>query len=187
MTDASLPEAESPRRGGFLKKALMALIAIAVLGGGGFAGGYFFAQQTVEEEPESDLMSLIESTERNTFGGPQRVPRPTPDDTLFQTSYYEFPVPLTTNLRGSRRFLQVGIGVATQYDEAVVENVERHQLALQSDMLAVASGFTEEEVTGQAGRDALSMALKDAMNARLEDLEGFGGIEDVFFPSFVMQ
>lgn len=49
------------------------------------------------------------------------------------------------------------------------------------------SSFSEEDVTGQIGRDALAVALKDTMNARLEDLEGFGGIEGVYFPSFVMQ
>jgi len=60
-------------------------------------------------------------------------------------------------------------------------------LALQSDILAAMSSFSEEDVTGQIGRDALAVALKDTMNARLEDLEGFGGIEGVYFPSFVMQ
>lgn len=37
------------------------------------------------------------------------------------------------------------------------------------------------------GRDKLAAAMKDAVNKRLEELEGFGGIENVFFPSFVLQ
>jgi flagellar FliL protein len=60
-------------------------------------------------------------------------------------------------------------------------------MALRSDMLAVISGFTEAEVEGAEGRARLAAALRDAINARLEALEGFGGVEDVFFPSFVMQ
>ncbi|MBA4349622.1 MAG: flagellar basal body protein FliL, partial [Rhodobacter sp.] len=38
-----------------------------------------------------------------------------------------------------------------------------------------------------AGRKRLADALKDAVNERLKTLEGFGGVEDVFFPSFMMQ
>jgi len=49
------------------------------------------------------------------------------------------------------------------------------------------SGFTEEEVEAEGGRDQLSTRLKDAINARLLELEGFGGIEDVFFRTFVLQ
>ena len=103
------------------------------------------------------------------------------------TSYYEFPEPLTTNLKDSRRYLQLGIGLSTQYDQKVIDNVQTHALALQSDILAVISGFTEADVEGVAGREALAKAIEDAVNARLEKLEGFGGIQSVFFPSFVMQ
>ncbi|MCH2078850.1 MAG: flagellar basal body-associated FliL family protein [Rhodobacteraceae bacterium] len=183
MTDTAVPD-PAPR-GGFLKKALIGVVAIAVLGGGGFAAGLYFAQQ--QAAPADDILSLIEDEDSAMGDGPRRVPKVVPDETLFETSYYEFPDLLTTNLRNGSRFLQIGIGVSTQYDETVVANVERHALALKSDMLAVMSGFTEEEVTGQAGRMTLAVALKTAMNARLEELEGFGGVEAVFFPSFVMQ
>jgi flagellar FliL protein len=54
-------------------------------------------------------------------------------------------------------------------------------------MLAVISGFTESDVAGLEGREALADALRDAINRRLEELEGFGGVEDVFFATFVMQ
>ena len=56
-----------------------------------------------------------------------------------------------------------------------------------SDMLAVISTFTEEDLAGTEGRAKLSEALKAAINKRLEKAEGFGGVEDVFFPSFVLQ
>ncbi|KGM88140.1 Flagellar basal body-associated protein [Roseovarius mucosus DSM 17069] len=110
-----------------------------------------------------------------------------PEAPVFETRYHEFPDPLTTNLKSSRRFLQIGVGVSTQYDESVIANVETHAMALRSDMLAVISGFAEEDVEGTAGREALAEALKTAINTRLEALEGFGGIEGVFFPSFVLQ
>ena len=49
------------------------------------------------------------------------------------------------------------------------------------------SEFTEEDVKGQAGRDALAAALRVGLNVKLEDLEGFGGVEEVHFTSFVLQ
>ena len=94
---------------------------------------------------------------------------------------------MTANLRDSKRFLQVQIGVSTQYDESVVKNVETHKIALQSDMLTVLSTFSEADIAGTEGRGHLADALKEAINARLEKAEGFGGVEDVFFPSFVLQ
>ncbi|HCV86933.1 MAG TPA: hypothetical protein DGB85_10170, partial [Deltaproteobacteria bacterium] len=36
------------------------------------------------------------------------------------------------------------------------------------------------------GRDALSTALRVGLNEKLEDLEGFGGVEEVHFTSFVL-
>ena len=66
----------------------------------------------------------------------------TPSTDTFVTSYYTFPDNFTTNLKGSKDFLQVSVGVSTQYDETVIENVEMHQLALRSEVLGVVSEFT---------------------------------------------
>jgi flagellar FliL protein len=90
-------------------------------------------------------------------------------------------------LKGSKAFLQVSVGVSTQYDETVIENVEMHQLALRSEVLGVVSEFTVEEVEGKMGRDDLADGIKNAINSRLEELEGFGGVEGVYFTAFVLQ
>ena len=63
---------------------------------------------------------------------PQKVYKDTPSTDTFVTSYYTFPDNFTTNLKASKAFLQVSVGVSTQYDETVIENVELHQLALDS-------------------------------------------------------
>ena len=93
----------------------------------------------------------------------------------------------TTNLKGSKAFLQISVGVSTQYDETVMENVELHQLALRSEILGAVSEFAVEEIEGKTGRDNLSARIKEAINVKLEELEGFGGVEGVFFTSFVLQ
>ena len=67
------------------------------------------------------------------------------------TTYFEFPGTFTTNLRSSRKFLQVGLGVSTQYDDEVITNVEDHQLALRSEILNVMSEFTEERFRANKG------------------------------------
>ncbi len=170
-------------------KALFLFILGCGLAAGGFFAGQYVTRTTMS--PADEVLRLIEETGPDgTYAReeePQRVPRELPDAPLFVTQYYEFPDPLTTNLKGSTRFLQLGIGLATQYDQAVLGNVQTHEMALRSDMLAVLSTFTEEDVEGTEGREALSVALRDAINHRLEQLEGFGGIESVFFPVFVMQ
>ena len=117
--------------------------------------------------------------------GPQK--KEAPEVEKFITTYYEFPGNFTTNLRGSRKFLQAGIGVSTQYDENVINNVEDHQLSLRSSILAVMSEFSEQDIEGKSGRDALAKAIAAELNTKLEALEGFGGIENVHFTSFMLQ
>ena len=49
------------------------------------------------------------------------------------------------------------------------------------------SEHTVEDVQGKEGRDGLAENIRLAINNKLEDLEGFGGVEGVFFTSFVLQ
>lgn len=167
------------------------LIVAAVLIGGGFAGGYVYFAKPFS--PTQDMLRLIEpeaaaqADAAESGEMPEKVVKEMPETDLFVTSYFTFPDPLTSNLMNSKAFLQVQVGVSTQYDAQVITNVETHKLALQSDMLAVMATFTAEDLAGTAGRKRLADALKDAVNERLETLEGFGGVEDVFFPSFMMQ
>ena len=105
----------------------------------------------------------------------------------FITTYYEFPGNFTTNLRESKKFLQITVGVSTQYDEEVMVNVESHQLALRGIILGVMSEYSEQDVAGREGKQGLADSIKDALNIFLEDKEGFGGVEGIHFTSFVLQ
>lgn len=191
MTDATLPDVNASPKGGFLKKLIRFVMMVALLAGGGFGAGLYFAGGRLS--PSQEVLRLIEQdaadaeAAASAESGPKKIPKDKPEEPTFQTSYFQFPDDLTTNLRDSRRFLQLNIGVSTQYDAQVITNLETHAMALRSDMLAVISSFSEEEVDGTKGREALSEALKLAVNARLEALEGFGGIEGVFFPTFILQ
>jgi flagellar FliL protein len=188
-------DSPQPRPKGRILRLLGLLAGSAALVGAGFGAGFFYFANPLS--PAEDVLRLIapeaaapdaaaEATEDDGEGH-KKVPKPVPEQELFVTSYFTFPEPLTSNLSGSSRFLQLTVGVSTQYDPAVIANVEAHVPALTSDILGVVSTFTEEQVAGIAGRKALAGAIRAAINARLERMEGFGGIEDVFFPTFVMQ
>lgn len=185
---------DAPKRKGGLMGLVKTLLFAVILLGAGFGGGWFYFANPLS--PAQDMLQLIDPeaaapAEEHAAEGegeaPHKVPKPVPEEEKFQTSYFTFPDPITANLRDSKRFLQVQIGVSTQYDESVMKNVETHKLALQSDMLTVLSTFSETDIAGTEGRAHLADAVKEAINARLEKAEGFGGIEDVFFPSFVLQ
>lgn len=193
MSEENTDAPKKPGMVGKIVKLLVRVIIAAILLGVGFGAGYFYFANPLS--PAQNALTLLapEPEEEGTEEGegeetePQRIPRELPETAMFETSYYQMDEALTTNLRGSRSYLQIGVGMSTQYDEQVVANVETHKVALRSDILAVMSNFSEEDIAGAAGRDALANAIKDTVNERLMQLEGFGGIEDVFFTSFVLQ
>lgn len=191
-----MAEEEPKKKINFKKIALFGLGPIVLIGIGLGVGAFLFMPtqtpvQQVEELIEKKLQQAgqLPSTEGEDEAAaePEKVYKDTPSTDTFVTSYYTFPDNFTTNLKGSKAFLQVSVGVSTQYDETVIENVEMHQLALRSEVLGVVSEFTVEEVEGKTGRDQLADGIKDAINKRLEDLEGFGGVEGVYFTAFVLQ
>ena len=199
------------KKGGLLKYILFGLGGVALLGVGLGIGIFMGGSET---DPSSEISQIIEKKENpdadekteniaeevveecteeekdeegNCPVGPKKIPKLVPEEELFATTYYEFPGNFTTNLKGSKKFLQISLGVSTQYDEAVMVNVESHQLALRSEILGVMSEFTMEDLAGREGKGQLAVSLKDAINGILEGVEGFGGVENVHFTSFVLQ
>ena len=191
-----MAEEEEKKKFNIKKIALFGVGPIALVGIGVGVGAFLFMPtQTPVEQVEELIEKKLQQagqlpsspSEGEAAGEPQKQYKDTPSTETFVTSYYTFPDNFTTNLKGSKAFLQVSVGVSTQYDETVIENVEMHQLALRSEVLGVVSEFTVEEVEGKTGRDQLADGIKDAINKRLEDLEGFGGVEGVYFTAFVLQ
>ncbi|WP_297773264.1 hypothetical protein [uncultured Roseovarius sp.] len=137
MSDAALPDLQGRPKGRLLKKLSLFPLATALLGGGGFGAWPYYAGERLS--PSQEVLRLIEQESGET--GPRRMVKEEPETTVFETQYSKFADALTTNLKGSRRFLQVRVGISTQYDATVITNVETHAMALRSDMLAVISGF----------------------------------------------
>ena len=191
-----MAEEEPKKKINFKKIALFGLGPIVLIGVGlGIGAFLFMPTQTPVEQVEELIEKKLQQAgqlpsgegEGEESAEPEKVYKDTPSTDTFVTSYYTFPDNFTTNLKGSKAFLQMSVGVSTQYDETVIENVESHQLALRSEVLSAVSEFSVEQIEGKSGRDDLADKIKDAMNERLEELEGFGGVEGVYFTSFVLQ
>ena len=105
----------------------------------------------------------------------------------FATTYFEFPGNFTTNLRGSKRFVQLSLGLSTQYDKAVIENAQKHEVAIRGEILAMLADQTEADMVGIANRRKLQDMFKDTINKVLTERAGFGGIESVFITALVLQ
>jgi len=60
-------------------------------------------------------------------------------------------------------------------------------MALRSEVLGVMGAYSIDDIDGKVGRDKLANSIKDAINVKLKELEGFGGVEGVHFTSFVLQ
>ena len=190
-------ENTEPKKRGPLLRILAFALGGLLLIAAGLGGGYLLfgsGQSDPSEEIESIIEKKMEQAEAERAAEEDlasdeasKVSKEAPEVEAFVTTYFEFPGTFTTNLMNSRRFVQVGIGVSTQYDESVMVNVEAHQLALRSEILNSMSEFSEQDVQGKAGRVLLAVALRDSINGKLMLLEGFGGIEEVHFTSFVLQ
>ena len=193
---------EEPKKSNLLK------IIIFVVGGFlliavGLGIGYFLFGGEPEPDPSAEVNQIIEGKEaekkkteevENKEGEEEgedgiikKNVKAIPEVDSYETTYFEFPGDFTTNLKGSRKFLQVSVGVSTQYDEKVMEVVDSHQLALRSEILSTISDFTEEDISGSEGKKKLSERLMVVLNKKLESFDEFPGIEDVYFTAFILQ
>ncbi len=206
---------ENEKKGGIVKIAIFAAAGLVLLGIGLGIGALIFGggsepdpsaevseildgnksptenkkdeeEETAEEEGEVE-MECVENADGEEECVPKKKVKKVNVEEKFLTTYYEFPGNFTTNLRESKKFLQITVGVSTQYDEEVMVNVESHQLALRGIILGVMSEFSQDDVAGREGKQTLADSIKDALNIFLEDKEGFGGVEGIHFTSFVLQ
>ena len=193
---------EEPKKSNLLKIIIFVVggfILIAV----GLGIGYFLFGGDPEPDPSAEVNQIIEGKEavkkktedvgnkegeeEGEDGIIKKNVKAIPEVDSYETTYFEFPGDFTTNLKGSRKFLQVSVGVSTQYDEKVMEVVDSHQLALRSEILSTISDFTEDEISGSDGKKKLSERLMVVLNKKLELLDEFPGIEDVYFTAFILQ
>ena len=194
---------EEPKKSGLIKIIIFVVAGILLIVIG-LGIGYLMFGGEPEPDPSAEVNQIIEGKEAEKKenedkkdkeegevdgedGIIKKNVKAIPEVDSYETTYFEFPGDFTTNLKGSRKFLQVSVGVSTQYDEKVMETVDSHQLALRSEILATISNFTEEDISGSEGKKKLSDKLMIVLNDKLKSLKEFPGIEDVYFTAFILQ
>src|SRR5262245_22379074 len=143
MSDTPAPKKKKSK----LKRMLLMLFGLVALGGVG-AGGYVFAMggnlvgghAEEEEDPDQPQLMPREGVSDSAAAvGRAQARRGRINPRLFQATYYPLEAQFTSNLRGGDAFVQIGIGVSTYYDQRVIENVQRHEMAIRSAVLLALS------------------------------------------------
>lgn len=119
--------------------------------------------------------------------GPPKLNKKSPDSPRFEYTYHPLKKDFLSNLMSSKKVMSIQISIMTRYDDRVFENVDKHEAALRSVVLDVLRQTTDADLLKPEFRKELAVKIRDAMNSFLEKLEDFGGIEEVFFTSFVVQ
>ena len=195
----SKEKAEKPAKSGSKGMVMMLGVSVAMLavgGGGAFAlvkSGVIGGEKAKHED---NSPKLIKKGEEDPFapkaeggkegdGGGKDVEGE--GGSPYKTTYFTFPEEFTSNLRASDALIQISVACSTHRDGRIIMWVKKHELAIRSAMLAVLADTPEEEVATIPGKATLQKRLTAAINKVLAEQEGFGGIDNVYFKSFLVQ
>jgi flagellar FliL protein len=167
----------------FVLGAIVLMVAVAF--GTLYFSGYF--EKKAELAAMDKLEELEAAASKAKVEAPSKIKKEAPEATRFEKNYLQLDKELMTNITGSKKVMVVQVALMTHYDTRVFDNVKKHEFALRSAMLDVMRQTTEADVAKPDFRKELAAKLKTEVNELLEKFEDFGGIEDVFFTSFVMQ
>ena len=183
-------DSEEPKKKKPIVKIILIVLGAIVLMVGVMFGTLFFSgyfEKKAELAAQDKLEELEAAASKAKVEAPSKIKKEAPEATRFEKNYLQLDKELMTNITGSKKVMVVQVALMTHYDSRVFDNVKKHEFALRSAMLDVMRQTTEAEVTKPDFRKELATKLKDVMNELLEKFEDFGGVEDVFFTSFVMQ
>jgi flagellar protein FliL len=197
MSDTTETEAKPKKKGGAKKVLLIVVGAIVLVGGGVGAGLYasgmgLTGNHAKAEDPNIPKLVPKEGVEGvDAHAAPKGKhaagEEPSPDPTKYQVTFYPIEQSFTSNLRDSDGFVQLGIGVSTFYDNRVIENLKKNDMPVRSAVLLTLADQDAFVITTPEGKKMLQRALKDAINDVLKSREGFGGVDSVYFTSFIIQ
>lgn len=186
-------EVEGKKKLPIVKIILIAVLAIVLLVGTVvgtlFVTGFFDKKDETAAEAQLKALEEQASGSKNpaSDAGPKKVTKDSPQLTRFENHYMELEKDMLANLTNSRKVIQVQLAIMTHYDERVFKNVKKHEFALRSAALDVMRQTTEPELSQADFRKNLAEKIRLELNAVLEKFEDFGGIEEVYFTSFVVQ
>ncbi|HMT46985.1 MAG: hypothetical protein RL702_1292 [Pseudomonadota bacterium] len=195
MSDKQDKDAKPAKGKGMLVKAVLGVVLVAAGGGGTFA----LVQSGVvgggkEHVREDNQPKLVRKGEEDPFapkaeGKEGEAPADIDGEggSEFRTSYYNFTEDFTSNLKNSSALVQISIACSTRRDGRVLMWVRKHELAIRSEILVVLADTPEEDAFTPEGKERLQKRLAGAINKVLTQTEGFGGVDAVYFKSFLVQ
>jgi len=183
---------DKPKKGGLVKKLMLPLVAVALLGGGGAVAGYFVAGSMggheAGEDPDAPKVVLKDGTHVSAHeAGLAKDKTAHGKTTRFTVTYHPIEQPFTANLRNDSGFAQFSLAVSTVYDEKVVAALTEHEVAIRSAVLMAVSENDAMDLETLAGKQHLREEIRDVINKTLEEKTGYGGIDDVYFTALVIQ
>ena len=199
---ADKPADTAPKKKGKLVKLLTMGGALVLLVGGGVGAGLYAASSglvgghraTKPDGPQLVAKSAQKkpATDAGAHGDAPAVSggRDTPagdGGDRYASNYYPLDKEFTANLQDSSHLVQVGLALSTPYDEKEIEHIKTNEIAIRSAVLLALGDTTEDQVFTTEGKRQLQLRLTKAINATLEQKEGFGGVGNVYFTSFVVQ
>ena len=185
---------DKPKKGkGLMLKLMLGVVLIGAGGGGAyalFASGLIGAAHATED----NRPHLVRKGEEDPYAPPpakgeEEGAEPVYGDggSEYRIAYYSFPEEFTSNLRNSDGMVQLSLAASTRYDGRVLMWLDEHQLAIRSRLLVEIANTEEADVLSPEGKARLQKRLTAAINAVLEANEGFGGVDNVHFRSFIVQ
>jgi flagellar FliL protein len=192
MADAHDDKPEKKKAGGLILKLVLALGLVGTGGGGAFAlvSTGVIGHKAVKED---NSPKLVRKGETDSFAPPageaKDAATPVYGDggSPYRTAYFNFSDDFTVNLKSSTTLLQASLACSTQYDGRVLQWLKAHELAIRSAMLTELANTTDEDVATPQGKEQIQKRLAVAINKVLIQEEGFGGVNAVYFKSFIVQ
>lgn len=184
----------APKKKGGMKKMLVIGVGVLVLIGGGIGAGLYAAGSGLVggkhgpvEDPNKPKLVLKEGAHGPTYMAGKGDGAEKYDRTKYKSTYYTMEQPFTSNLRDSDGFMQLGIGVATYYDQRVLDRIKEDEMPIRSAVLMTLANQDGFVISTPEGKKQLQDELKGAINQVLISKEGFGGVDSVYFTSFIIQ
>lgn len=187
-------DAEEKGKGGGKMKLIIGAVLLIGMGAGGAYGavamGYLGPQH--EEESGPDVPQLVAKGEVDPYSAGGEAEGETAavhgeGGSEYRTVYYSFEEGFTSNLKDSPGLVQVSLAASTRHDGRVIQWLEMHELAVRSAILVELANTVEDDVYTVEGKQRMQERLTAAINAVLEEQEGFGGVDAVHFRTFLVQ